>query len=680
MARTVLSYFPRLAPRTSMSLAAQQHPTAASLKAYGQGRLTAREMSDIEIHLADCDSCCTALANLPDDTLLLRAREAATSGFRAREQTVAAPRANPREVPKALRDHPRYRVLGLLGAGGMGAVYKAEHRKMERMVALKVINPALVSSPAALERFEREVKAAAKLLHPNIVTAHDAEQAGDLHFLVMEFVEGASLDRLLDKMGPLSPQQAAHLIRQAATGLQHAHEKGMIHRDLKPQNLMVTRAGVLKILDFGLARLASQALLSTPDSPEEADRPADATRAGAVLGTPDYIAPEQATDAHKADIRADIYSLGCTLYFLLTGEPPFAGGSLTDKLHAHQTCEPTPIRLRRPEVPEELAAVLDKMLAKDPAARYARPIDVAKALEPFARSRALAPAASKATSSPAQTPAPTVAAEPEAGVLPLEIADLDAVIASALPLLSKAPSQAPKGRKSKVPPKVWGSVVALSIVCAGFLFVWLTGDKNDQKRTLATTPTIKNRLLMVLPLNNTYYPDYENIRAAIDQSPFKLETAALSIRPQGVGFLSGGQPPDARTLRPDKELKDVTANDYDAIIFIGGGAQELCGTNQGAADVRRLLQDFERQGKFVTSICAGQYVLAKHGRLTPDRKVAYSKYAHDFPGFAQYCRAEEKRERVEIDDHLITAADAWDGELLINALTEAIRKQPAPAK
>src|SRR5262249_45758756 len=156
--------------------------------------------------------------------------------------------------PPGLADHPRYRVLELLGSGGMGAVYRAEHRRMERQVALKGMNPALMTRPAMVERFQREVKAAARLTHPNIVTAHDADQAGDAHFLVMEFVEGLSLAQQVQRQGPLPVPQACAYVRQAALGLQHAFERGMVHRDIKPHNLMLTAGGHVKILDFGLAR------------------------------------------------------------------------------------------------------------------------------------------------------------------------------------------------------------------------------------------------------------------------------------------------------------------------------------------------------------------------------------------------------------------------------------------
>ena len=300
------------------------HPAPDVLRAFALGRLPAAEASEVERHLAECEACGAALANVGDDTLVQLAKDAAT-------KTLFGPTTEPNvvTVPPELAEHPRYRIVGVLGRGGMGTVFRAEHRLMERQVALKVINRSLTADAKAVERFRREVKAAAKLVHPNIVTAYDAEQAGDLHFLVMEYIDGMSLDRLIAKQGPPTPQQTCRLMQQAALGLMQAHEKGMVHRDIKPQNLMVTRKGQLKILDFGLSRLAEIAA----DVAGDGAAPADGfrTAAGSVLGTPDYIAPEQVLDATKADIRADIYSLGCTFYFLLTGRPPFPRGSVFEK-------------------------------------------------------------------------------------------------------------------------------------------------------------------------------------------------------------------------------------------------------------------------------------------------------------------------------------------------------------
>jgi serine/threonine protein kinase/WD40 repeat protein len=306
------------------------------------------------------------------------------------DETVPALAATPGSVgltaavPPELAQHPRYRVLALLGEGGMGAVYKAQHTHMDRLVALKVIRPALVTNPASLQRFQQEVRAAARLAHPNIVTAYDADQAGSLHFLVMEFVEGQSLADYLRRRGPLPVVEACAYARQAALGLQHDHEKGMVHRDVKPHNLMLTRQGEIKILDFGLARLGrADPAEAGPKPLGIEDGTGQLTAMGTMMGTVDYIAPEQAIDAHAADILADIYSLGCTLYQLLTGHVVFPGGSVADKLVRHQKAMPVPLSHRRPDVPEGLIRLLQRMLAKEPGQRPQTPEEVAKALAAF---------------------------------------------------------------------------------------------------------------------------------------------------------------------------------------------------------------------------------------------------------------------------------------------------------
>jgi WD40 repeat protein len=286
------------------------------------------------------------------------------------------------EVPPELAEHTRYRVLGLLGRGGMGAVYRAEHRLMERPVALKVIARDLIDDPAAVERFRREVKAAARLSHAHIVQAYDADQAGDVHFLVMEYVEGTDLARLVAERGPLPVAQACDYVRQAALGLQHAFEHGMVHRDIKPQNLMRTPQGQVKVLDFGLSRFVSE---SAPAGAAGGAPGGDSaiTQTGSLMGTADYIAPEQALDAHAADIRADVYSLGCTFYFLLAGHCPFPEGTFVDKVAAHRGSQPRPLTDFRQDVPPPLLRVLERMMAKDPARRYQTPSEVARALAPF---------------------------------------------------------------------------------------------------------------------------------------------------------------------------------------------------------------------------------------------------------------------------------------------------------
>jgi hypothetical protein len=372
------------------------HPGAAALTAFGLGHLAGREARSVEQHLAVCDACRSTVEDVPADAFLslLRAahRTAAPSDDSARPGTATEagpePAAAPGTTPPALADHPRYLVRELLGVGGMGAVYRAQHQLMERTVALKVINRSLTDNPAMVERFRREVKAAAKLAHPNIVHAYDADQAGDTHFLVMEYVDGTSLDRLVAEQGRLPVPQACDAIRQAALGLQHAHEQGMVHRDIKPQNLMRTPDGRVKILDFGLARFARETApagaLLTSEAPAAAAGES-LTQVGTVVGTPDYIAPEQIRDAHTADIRADLYSLGCTLYDLLAGQAPFPEGTVLQKVMAHLEQAPRPLSELRADVPAELAQVVERLMAKDPAQRYATPADVATALLPFTR-------------------------------------------------------------------------------------------------------------------------------------------------------------------------------------------------------------------------------------------------------------------------------------------------------
>src|SRR5262245_39721833 len=363
-----------------MTTSTTPHPPRDRLAAFNRGALPPGDRAAIEAHVAECDACCSALAAMSDDRLVDLARQAAATSSSTTELPAT-------EVPPELADHPRYRVLAPVGAGGMGVVYKAEQRMMGRVVALKVMARRYTANPEAVARFRREVHAAARLNHPNIVTAHDADEAGGLHFLVMEYVEGTSLDRLVRRRGPLSVVTACRCIRQAALGLQHAHEQGMVHRDIKPHNLMVTRKGQVKVLDFGLARLAAEM-----DSPgwsgrEPTPGPTVAvTTPSLVMGTPDYLAPEQARNASAVDIRADIYSLGCVFYFVLTGRPPFAGsGTALEKMIAHYQDEPAPVQAARPEVPEALAGVVTKMLAKEPAGRFATPGEVATALRPFTR-------------------------------------------------------------------------------------------------------------------------------------------------------------------------------------------------------------------------------------------------------------------------------------------------------
>jgi serine/threonine protein kinase/WD40 repeat protein len=286
---------------------------------------------------------------------------------------------------KDLRIGP-YILQDKLGEGGMGQVFKAKHEHMGRVVALKVIRKDRLSHPKAVSRFYQEVRAAGQLHHPHIVLAFDAGEANGTHFLSMEYVDGQDLQRLVSKVGPLPPSQACDYIRQAALGLQHAHERGLVHRDIKPQNLLVTTApeeqtadsmekgwGTVKVLDMGLCRWR-QGLV-------EEDR--GLTKEGSFLGTADFTAPEQARDPRTADSRADLYSLGCTLFFLLTGRPLFRAETLMELLLKHQTEEVTPVDSLRSDVPEGVRDILQKLLSKRPEDRFQTAAELAAALEPF---------------------------------------------------------------------------------------------------------------------------------------------------------------------------------------------------------------------------------------------------------------------------------------------------------
>jgi eukaryotic-like serine/threonine-protein kinase len=272
-----------------------------------------------------------------------------------------------------------YRILDRIGQGGMGRVYKAAHQTMDRIVALKVLSPRLVDTARARQLFLREVRAAAQLNHPNIVMAFDANEVDGRHYLAMEYVAGPNLDSHTRRHGPLPSGLACEIVLQAAAGLRHAHEKGLVHCDIKPANLLLQEGPDLgtiqvKILDFGLARLHGSEL---------AQKKALTPR-NAVLGTPDFLSPEQSKGLRELDVRSDLYSLGCTLYFLLTGQVPFPGGNSTEKFTRHTGAEAIPVQALASEVPTQVANIVRKLMAKQPDDRYQTTHDLRQALTPHA--------------------------------------------------------------------------------------------------------------------------------------------------------------------------------------------------------------------------------------------------------------------------------------------------------
>jgi len=263
----------------------------------------------------------------------------------------------------------KYKLLRLLGTGGMSSVYLAEHMTLHNKVAIKVLPVKRVEQTSYLARFEREAQSSARLNHPHIARAFDLDTSGSIHFIVMEYIDGTDLHARVKQDGPLPIREAADFIRQAALGLHHAHEEGLVHRDIKPANLMVDKRGHVKILDLGLA-------LANDDEEASLTKEHDEK----VLGTADYLSPEQARDSHKADRRSDIYSLGCTLYYLLVGKAPFAKGSLAERIRAHMN-EPAPNLLDvRPDVPAAIVELYFRMMEKHPDARQQTAQEVADSL------------------------------------------------------------------------------------------------------------------------------------------------------------------------------------------------------------------------------------------------------------------------------------------------------------
>ncbi|MBI3822703.1 MAG: serine/threonine protein kinase [Planctomycetes bacterium] len=371
-------------------------------------------------------------------------------------------------------------LLERIGEGGMGQVFKARQTMLQRVVALKVIRKECLHNPKVIKRFQREIRAAGQLSHPHIVRAYDADQINGAYYIAMEYIDGVDLNRLVKENGPLAVDQACEYIRQAALGLQHAFERGMVHRDIKPANLLVTRAvasdrrrssgliqrplnldarrsssvlprvdlaehypwGIVKILDMGLARCTD---------PLTGQAGTHLTQIGTVMGTPEYIAPEQARDSHTSDVRADLYSLGCTLYFLLTGQPPFPVGTLTEKLLQHQLDEPQaagPVRRKRLlawkgtqgpanvskemlELPTQVEQVLSRLLAKRPEDRHQTPAELANELQSIVTQ--LAAGTLPKLPPPARAQVPVVALVPDDEVM---LADSTAVL---VPIIQARP-------------------------------------------------------------------------------------------------------------------------------------------------------------------------------------------------------------------------------------------------
>ncbi|MCA9049121.1 MAG: protein kinase [Planctomycetaceae bacterium] len=361
------------------------HLTEPQLNDYLLGRLPDDEHDDVERHLAECPKCAGEAGGIrPRDAfveLLRRAAHSPTIDDVLKTHPLAADSSEvdlPDDeactapssdgvpdvagvVPPVLLGHPGYRLIRELGRGGMGSVWLAEHLVLDRMVALKMLHADRLAGTGNMDRFHREIRAAAKLNHPHIAAAYNAEQIGDSHVLVMEYVEGRTLAEILQS-GPPPIEDACSAVRDAALGLMSAHAANLVHRDIKPGNLIRTPGGIVKILDFGLVT--------------SADTTSALTAPNLVMGTPDYISPEQALNPHTGDARSDIYSLGCTFFHLVTGHVPFPEDSALKKIDARREKEAD-----LSDVPESLRSVIAKMMARDPADRFESAAEVVAAID-----------------------------------------------------------------------------------------------------------------------------------------------------------------------------------------------------------------------------------------------------------------------------------------------------------
>ncbi|QVL32682.1 DUF1080 domain-containing protein [Telmatocola sphagniphila] len=434
------------------------HPANEELAAFALGKAIPNAETIAE-HVANCARCETLIAKTPRDTFLGILNKAKPGSSLTGSQIAKSTVVPSEELPLELRQQTKYTFLKKLGGGGMGVVWLAEHNLMKRKVAVKLIPPEMIGNPTVRDRFLQEVVSAAALEHPNVVRAYAAEEFGPYMLFEMEFVDGKDLSEVVKLKGPLPVAHALKYIRQAAQALQHGMGKSLVHRDIKPGNLMLTRNGTIKVADFGLAKFSRET---------DKSRGRSLTGTNAIMGTPDYMAPEQARDAKTADIRADIYSLGCTFYFLLTGKPPFDGVSLADLIFKHWEDPRPDVSVLRNDVPEELARFVQKMMDKDPANRPQTPKEVIDGLNRFSADLQSAPVITNGMKSKSET------------LVGSDSGRNKTVVSDTLPSQPKKELEVSENRKLKTRrPTIVSAVIifaTLGLLTTAGLFWFKTGD------------------------------------------------------------------------------------------------------------------------------------------------------------------------------------------------------------
>jgi serine/threonine protein kinase len=610
----------------------RSHPSKESIKAFAEGRLGGAKWSQIEEHLLNCDTCCDHLAGNNDDDGLIQLARIANA-----IETNPLVSHDPTSIPLALKNHPRYHVIESIAVGAMGVVYRAEHLLMQRTVALKVIHPSFLSNSQAIRRFHQEVRIAAQLNHPNIVASHDAEQAGELHFLVMEYVDGMTLAQYVQRNGPATVAQAFDWIRQAASALDHAHQLGLTHRDIKPANLMITTNGTLKILDFGLSRLDSATWIATGNLRVEKS---SATLPDMFLGTPGYVSPEQIANASQADIRSDIYSLGCTLYFLLTGRSPFTRDSVVQTLHAQQTEALPEVSKLRKNIPQKLVDILNRMTAKDPEDRIATPGELLLALQEVEIKSDHA-----GTSSRVESTQDT------------HRSFLTHVALEETPKYSVSATKRMTNQRRRKLISI-GSAILTAILVSGIL---LSSIANPWQ----STP--KANLLVLMPSNGLSYDDYYSLVEAAESANVKLDFA--SSKPGVAKWYEGyGIGTVSASLVVGPDLKTVQ---YDGIVFLGCDTNEFLPGSFVGRQVNRIVYEFYQHEKLLIAVGAGQRVLGKHGLL---KGVRIAKCPPLHTEQVRFAGAILTENALEQDGNIITASMTRDATKLVERILSVLKK------
>ena len=640
-----------------------QHPTDQQLRAFAAGKLAEVHVRVIEAHLQTCEQCVASLEEMTlNDDLL--------EGLGKLDPEELELDSEP-DISQRLAAQDRYRVIEPLGGGGMGSVYLAEHLVMKRQVAIKVIRPEYVANPEAIARFRNEVRIAAQLSHPNIVTAYDAEQIGDTHFLVMEYVPGVSLTTLVKKRGPLPRKHVFHFALQVAAGLRHAHRKNMVHRDIKPSNLMKAKDGGIKILDFGLARIGEVGVDRTT-----------ATMTGVMMGTADYVSPEQARDAKSADPRSDLYSLGCTLFFLLTGKPPYEGATRVDTIIAHCT-QPIPdLRTFRSDIPEAQVNLVNRLMAKSPDDRYQDADALIKDLKSIIQEwkvrrndetvavRGVPEATDTVLGEEAHLVAEPALVSPAASPPSKSTISGEQTLAYAGVRDQKQPSLS-----HRMDRRIWLTFAAIGFLAALVSIIWSQwggakegAGKQGSQGDMGQSPHV----VLVLSSENFWYSDYRPLADALDKAGIRWTRVSDS---KGLALYDRQDThPGASDVEVSQTIVSL-ANAYqpgeiDAIVFMGNENAVFRDDSEVGQRTGELLKKLQQEQVWIAGLGKGMYVPLKLG-IYQQATLAKSKWVEVESGI----QTVDRPVVVDLEQRALTAADWYQATAFSEKLIELLRTE-----